>query len=108
MDQIKNKIRQGNANSAVPHFLDSTIIDEDRRTISSSPIQQKMDVDVHVDVDVNIRKPKKKFEDTHTRKTFWIRDELIGHINEEISADRGAMTRIVNDLLAEYFDKRTR
>jgi len=105
MEQIKNKIRQGSGNSAVPHFLDSTIIEEDRRVISS-PVQQQLDV--HVDVDVNVRKPKKKFEDTHTRKTFWIRDELIEHINEEISADRGAMTRIVNDLLAEYFDKRTR
>lgn len=108
LDQIKDKIRQGNGNSAAAHFLDATIIEEDRESIST-PIQSKIDEYVNVDVDVPARKPpKKKFEETHTRKTFWIRNELMDDINAELSVERGAMTQLVNDLLTEYFSKRKR
>lgn len=105
LDQIKNKIRQGNGNSAAAHFLDATIIEEDREAMVA-PTQSKLDEYVNVDVNVNVRKPKKKFEETHTRKTFWIRNELMDDINAEVSVERGAMTQLVNDLLTEYFSKR--
>lgn len=51
------------------------------------------------------RTPKPKFEETHTRKTFWIRNDLAAMVDEEIQAERGAMTAIINELLDEYFKR---
>lgn len=51
------------------------------------------------------RTPKPKFEETHTRKTFWIRNDIAVMVDEEIQAERGAMTAIINELLDEYFKR---
>jgi hypothetical protein len=51
------------------------------------------------------RTPKPKFEETHTRKTFWIRNDLAAMVDEEIQAERGAMTAIINELLDDYFKR---
>lgn len=51
------------------------------------------------------RTPKPKFEETHTRKTFWIRNDIAAMVDEEIQAERGAMTAIINELLDDYFKR---
>jgi hypothetical protein len=79
MDELKNKIKNG-PKSAVHTQL-----------INAEPSPKRK------------RTPKPKFEETHGRRTFWIRKDLMLKIDEEISAERGAMTVIINELLDEYF-----
>lgn len=49
------------------------------------------------------RTPKPKFEETHKRRTFWIRNDLLAKLDDEAGAERGAVTAIINELLDEYF-----
>ncbi|CAH0305707.1 hypothetical protein [Priestia megaterium] len=50
-------------------------------------------------------KPK-KFEDEHSKLTFWIRDDLREMINEAIIGEgKGAQTRLLNTAIEEYFKK---
>lgn len=48
-------------------------------------------------------KPK-KFEDTHSKSTLWIRDDLMKVVNK-ISTKRGDKTKIINQALEEYILK---
>ncbi|MCQ6267807.1 hypothetical protein M1K46_19450 [Fictibacillus sp. WQ 8-8] len=50
-------------------------------------------------------KPKRvKFEDTHTKSTYWIRDDILKAFNK-IAGERGEKTRIINQALIDYFQK---
>ncbi|MDM5335812.1 hypothetical protein QUF84_00685 [Fictibacillus enclensis] len=50
-------------------------------------------------------KPKRvKFEDTHTKSTYWIRDDVLEAFNK-IAGERGEKTRIINQALIDYFHK---
>ncbi|SDN47008.1 hypothetical protein SAMN04488137_4576 [Fictibacillus solisalsi] len=50
-------------------------------------------------------KPKRvKFEDTHTKSTYWIRDDILEAFNK-IAGERGEKTRIINQALIDYFHK---
>jgi hypothetical protein len=82
LDDLKAKIKSGNKPSETHAQLLST----------DTPAPRK-------------RTPKPKFEETHTRKTFWIRNDLAAMVDEEIQAERGAMTAIINELLDDYFKR---
>lgn len=57
-------------------------------------------------ISVPVKRKRQKFEDTHRRKTFWLRNEIADKVDEEIQEGRGPMTHIINTLLEEYFEKR--
>lgn len=91
----KKKERKGKGN------IESTIIENAQREVPEFvPIQQTMNIEI-------TQRPKReKFVDTHTRKTFWLRNELMPYIMEETREDKGAMTYLINELLTQYFSKR--
>ena len=50
------------------------------------------------------REKKPKFEETHTRGTMWIRNDLNEKLNNwSEEGGRGEKTRIINDALEDYF-----
>lgn len=50
------------------------------------------------------QKKKPKFEETHTKSNFWVRNDLNEALNE-ICTERGAKTKIINEALQDYFVK---
>lgn len=77
-DDIKNRVRSGTG-SVHSEF----IADEPRRR-------------------KRVKKPK--FEETHTRDTNWIRNDLMETLKEwSEEGGRGEKTRIINEALEDYF-----
>jgi hypothetical protein len=66
------------------------------------PVNKNTNVDVDVNVNVN-KKKKKRFEDMHTRATFYVANDLLDKINKEVDGERGEKTRIINEALRMYF-----
>lgn len=50
------------------------------------------------------RKKKKKFEDQHSKQTYWIRNDVLEALNK-IARERGEKTRIINNALIDYIKK---
>jgi hypothetical protein len=50
------------------------------------------------------RKKKKKFEDQHSKQTYWIRNDVLEALNK-IAKERGEKTRIINNALIDYIKK---
>lgn len=50
------------------------------------------------------KKKKKKFEDQHTKQTYWIRNDVLEALNK-IAKERGEKTRIINQALIDYIKK---
>jgi hypothetical protein len=50
------------------------------------------------------RKIKKKFEDQHSKQTYWIRNDVLEALNK-IAKERGEKTRIINNALIDYIKK---
>jgi hypothetical protein len=50
------------------------------------------------------KKKKPKFEDTHSKDNFWVRNDLHKALND-ICTERGDKTRIINEALQDYFVK---
>ncbi|WP_274655613.1 hypothetical protein [Paenibacillus humicola] len=112
LDAIKAKVRQSGGTSVHAQIIDTSIIEEDRKTMTS-PVQQKIDEYVDVNVDVNVPKrsargKKQKFEELHARQTFWVRKDFVELIEQESEGARGEKTRVINEALEEYFSKRKR
>ncbi|MHA7139838.1 hypothetical protein ACRTEV_21640 [Rossellomorea arthrocnemi] len=51
------------------------------------------------------QKKKPKFEETHSKANFWVRNDLNKALNE-ICTVRGEKTKIINEALQDYFVKR--
>jgi hypothetical protein len=49
-------------------------------------------------------KPK-KFEDTHSKATYWIRNDVLKAFNKIAGSERGKKTEIINQALIDYFVK---
>lgn len=49
-------------------------------------------------------KPK-KFEDTHSKATYWIRNDILKAFNKIAGTERGKKTEIINHALLDYFIK---
>jgi uncharacterized protein YihD (DUF1040 family) len=49
-------------------------------------------------------KKKKKFEDQHSKQTYWIRNDVLEALNK-IAKERGEKTRIINNALIDYIKK---
>ncbi|GAA4703051.1 hypothetical protein [Brevibacillus fulvus] len=47
---------------------------------------------------------RRKFEDTHSRQTFYVQNDLIKKINKLAKKEKGVKTRIVNEALRLYID----
>lgn len=96
-DLIKNKMRTSKE-SAHAQLIDVTT-------------ENNIDVNVDVNTNVNIFKPaskKKKFEDTHTRQTFYIENELLKKLSKFAGREKGEKTRIINEALRSYMDLSTK
>jgi hypothetical protein len=50
------------------------------------------------------KKKKKKFEDQHSKQTYWIRNDVLEALNK-IARERGEKTRIINNALIDYIKK---
>lgn len=50
------------------------------------------------------KKKKKKFEDQHSKQTYWIRNDVLEALNK-IARERGEKTRIINSALIDYIKK---
>lgn len=53
---------------------------------------------------VKEKKKKKKFEDQHSKQTYWIRNDVLEALNK-IARERGEKTRIINNALIDYIKK---
>lgn len=83
MDELKNKIRSTSINSVHPELIDVPHEDKPKP-----------------------KPKKKKFEETHTRDTIWIENDLKKRLDSESSENgRGEKTRIINEALRIYFTK---
>jgi hypothetical protein len=50
------------------------------------------------------KKKKKKFEDQHSKQTYWIRNDVLEALNK-MARERGEKTRIINSALIDYIKK---
>jgi hypothetical protein len=50
------------------------------------------------------KKKKEKFEDQHSKQTYWIRNDVLEALNK-IARERGEKTRIINNALIDYIKK---
>jgi hypothetical protein len=50
------------------------------------------------------KKKKIKFEDQHSKQTYWIRNDVLEALNK-IARERGEKTRIINNALIDYIKK---
>lgn len=82
-DTLKQKVRQ--SSSAHNQLIDSTNVND------------------YVNVNINI--PKQKFEETHTRATFYIENELLKNLEFASSKGKGEKTRIINEALRNWFNQ---
>lgn len=78
-DDIKNKVRSSDSGSVHSEF----IAPKPERRIRS-----------------------KKFVETHSQDTLWLRNDLKSRLNEEFEKyGKGEKTRIINEALEEWFKK---
>ncbi|MDK8194725.1 hypothetical protein QP794_32045 [Paenibacillus sp. UMB7766-LJ446] len=83
MDELKNKIRSTSASSVHPELIDTSHEDKPKP-----------------------KPKKKKFEETHTRDTVWIENDLKKKIDSQSAENgRGEKTRIINEALRLYFNE---
>ncbi|WP_411830931.1 MULTISPECIES: hypothetical protein [Paenibacillus] len=82
MDELKNKIRSTSSGSVHPELIDTS------QDIKPKPNPKK-----------------KKFEETHTRDTVWIENDLKTKLDSQsVENGRGEKTRIINEALRLYFN----
>lgn len=81
LDDIKNKVRAS----------------------SGQAVHQEL---IQVESNTGKRKRKPKFDETHTRDTFWVRNDLKKILDETcLDVGRGEKTRIINEALEKYFEQ---
>lgn len=85
MDQLKNKIRSTGSGAVHNQLIDAVNTD----SLITPPNKQK----------------KKKFEDTHSRDTFWLKNEIKEQLDGLCKGERGEKTRIINEALTMYFEQ---
>jgi len=50
--------------------------------------------------------PKKpKFEELHTRDTFWVKNEIFKKLHSMTKGNKGMKTNIINDALEQFLNK---
>ena len=63
-----------------------------------------------VNDNVNVYPPRvsrrPKFEDTHTRSTFYIENDLLEQMNRLADGEKGEKTRIINEALRAYLKRK--
>jgi hypothetical protein len=79
-------------------------VDKNNPDQTTDPVKTNNDVNENVDVTSSVRRKRKrkKFEETHTRATFYIENHLLAKLDQEAGTEKGEKTRIVNEALAEY------
>lgn len=90
-DMLKNKVRSS---------VHTQLIDTNNNT----------NTDVNKNVNVNVfDKPRKKqkFEDTHTRQTYYIENRLLAQLNDAAGDEKGEKTRIINEAIRQYLNIQT-
>lgn len=73
---------------------------------ANSIVDEEVHKNVHVKSSAKLDwKPKKNsFEANYTRKTLWLRDDLLKSLND-LSVSKGDITSIINACLEAYFKK---
>ena len=104
-DELKNKVRS-ERKSAHAQLIEPTTDTNENVNVdvnSNVDVNENVNVDVNSNVDVNVIKPKRKrFEEIHTRATFFIENELLNLLNIMAGEEKGEKTRIVNEALRKY------
>lgn len=91
-EKLKSKIKEHPAHTQLIHP-----VEEDTNV--------NVNENVYVDVNVNIDKPKRKrFEETHSRQTYYIENDLIEKLNQQAGSEKGEKTRIVNEAIRWYLE----
>jgi hypothetical protein len=109
------------SNKPVPAraFLDNTNVNDDTNVTKST--SENVDIatevsknaitnadartNVTVNTNVNVYKKKERFEDTHTRQTYYIENDLIKQLHEFAGFEKGVKTKVVNDAIREHLKK---
>ena len=86
--------------NGVNHANKNVYIDESSKNeggIDITSIAEKI-------ADAQKTKKKQKFEDNHTKQTYWIRNDVLEAFNK-IADQRGEKTKIINEALIDYIMK---
>jgi len=51
---------------------------------------------------------KKKFEDRHSKQTYWLRNDVLKALNIIAGNQKGKKTEIINEALEDYFQKKSK
>lgn len=89
-------------------FNDSDIKDENKNTsedASENTSANELDDIASRIVNISKKNKPKKFEDTHSKATYWIRNDVLKAFNKIAGNQRGMKTEIVNQALIDYFIK---
>lgn len=109
IQSIKDRVKNSTGSSLHGQLIDTSIIDEDKKANSNPNNSENVNVNVS-EPQHNLIQPKKekkkKFEELHTRDTFWIKNELAELLKIECDGERGEKTRLINEALELYFKKR--
>jgi hypothetical protein len=81
--------------SSIKETTRTKVVNEDYSEINLLDIANKV---------AKERKKKKKFEDQHSKQTYWIRNDVLEALNK-IAKERGEKTRIINNALIDYIKK---
>ncbi len=112
LDQMNKRVKERSENSkgkGVNKKAHNELFEENSRTKNTSvygSVSETEDVNLS-EVANNIAKKNKKkkvekFEDKHSKQTYWIRHDVLKALNQ-IATNRGDKTKIVNQALIEYF-----
>ncbi|WP_026701705.1 hypothetical protein [Salibacterium aidingense] len=96
-----------NTNVNTSENKNDVAINNDSQTQNNSLDEEPKDLTQLADTIVKKRPKQKKlkFEDTHTKDTFYVKNDILKAINRLANKQKGEKTRIVNEALYDYIIK---
>lgn len=105
-DRLKDRIRRPSVHE---QLIDPVETDENEDVNTNRNVNVNVNDDTNTNINVYSpprvnRRPK--FEDTHTRQTYYIENELLEELTQLAGNEKGEKTRIINEALRGYLKKK--
>lgn len=92
---VSTPINNNSENTNINESVNTSEIVDESKTVSSKNAMN----------DYIAKNSKKKFEELHTKDTYWVENNVLLTLRELTRGNKGLKTRIINDSLKAFFKK---
>jgi hypothetical protein len=100
-----HEMMMGNKNTSVNANENKSESNNENKDVNDNDDEDAFDIGSITKKIKKAKKKKPKFEETHRKDNFWVRNDLHKAL-KEICTERGEKTKIINEALQDYFVKR--